>query len=407
MKAMRLALILGVLGLLAMVAACGGDSPQQVSENASLEGITWVLETMHEEPVVDGSFVWLRLDGDEYEGVDGCNNYGGVNQHGVPVVGDEGEFNPPPAAWTAMLCKAPHGVMEQADEYRRLLGRQGQTLRVEGDRLEILDWSGKMGLVFVRQAPLAGHPVDLVGTAWRILPEDGAGEDAGAATLVFLDEGNATGVAACSGYVAAYKVSGERLNVHSRGMTEYGRLECEGEARRQEGQFGEGLSRAVEYSVSEEDGARRLRFRTSRGRTLAFEPLDTGAERLFGPEWHLTTVLYTDQGPDRSLAQRTDNLVPGTEVTARFYAGGGMSGFSGCNSYGVRLEPEEPFARGDGTFANGTMAIESNLQGCVSGIQEQEERFQGLISSFERYRIYGELLVVHTDEDVVLLFQER
>ena len=55
------------------------------------------------------------------------------------------------------------------------------------------------------------------------------------------------------------------------------------------------------------------------------------------------------------------------------------------------------------------MAIESNVQLCLepAGVMEQEKRFQGLISSFERYRIYRELLVVHTNEDVVLLFHER
>ena len=96
-------------------------------------------------------------------------------------------------------------------------------------------------------------------------------------------------------------------------------------------------------------------------------------------------------------------------MTARFHAGGGVSGFSGCNSYGVRLEPEEPFDRRDGTFATGTMVIESNVQLCLepAGVMEQEKRFQGLISSFERYRIYRELLVVHTNKDVVLLFHER
>ena len=40
-------------------------------------------------------------------------------------------------------------------------------------------------------------------------------------------------------------------------------------------------------------------------------------------------------------------------------------------------------------------------------MKEQEQRFRRLIPQFERYRIYGELLVVHTSEDVVLLFHQR
>ena len=411
MRVAVIALTLGVIGLLAMVVACGEDSPRPAPESASPEGVTWVLQTMYGEPVVDGTFVWLRLDGDSYGGTDGCNDYGGVNQHGAPVVGDEGEFDPASMGATEMLCESPAGVMEQAEEYLRLLGRQGQILRVEGDRLEILDWSGETGLVFVRQAPLAGRPVELSGTAWELAPDDSASDDVRAATMVFLDEHHAVGITACRGYVAAYWVSGERLEVHSLGMTEYGWTEsCAEFAQVKEGQFTDDLSRAVEYSVGDEDGTRRLRIRTSRGRTATFEPLDADVEGLFGPEWRLTAVLDTGpRGPDRSPALRTDRLISGTEVTARFHAGGGMSGFSGCNFYGVRLEPEEPFARRDGTFASGTMAIESNLQLCLepAGVMEQQKRFQGLISSFERYRIYRELLVVHTNEDVVLLFHER
>ena len=225
-----------------------------------------------------------------------------MNQHGEPVVGDEGEFDPASMGVTAMLCESPAGVMEQAVEYLRLLGRQGQILRVEDDRLEILDRSGEVGLVFVRQDPLAGQPVQLSGTAWELVLNGGAGEDARAATMVFLDEHHAVGITACRGYVAAYRVSGERLNVHSKGMTEYGwTASCTDNAQMREGQFTDDLSRAIEYSVGEEDGTRRLRIRTSRGRTATFEPLDADVEGLFGPEWRLTAILDTGpRGPDRS-----------------------------------------------------------------------------------------------------------
>ena len=387
----------------------GGHSGRSVPESASPEGVTWVLETLHGEPVIDGTFVWLWLEGNTYEGVDGCNNYGGVNQHGTPVVGEDGGFNPASMAVTAMLCESPAGVMEQADEYLRLLGRQGQTLRVEGDHLEILDWSGQVGLVFVRQAPLAGHPVELSGTAWELVPGESAGEDVRAATLVFLDERHAVGITACRGYVASYRVSRERLNSWESGMTESGRSGCAEEARRQEGQFTEDLSGAVEYSVSEEDGTRRFRIRTRTGRTATFEPLDAKVEGLFGPEWRLTAILDAGHAePDRSLAQRTDRLFPGTRVTARFHAGEGMSGFGGCNSYGVILQQEGSFTEGDGTFAKSVMGVASNAMDCLPPrVMDQETRFTELIPSFQHYRIYGELLVVRTNEGVVLLFHRR
>ena len=179
------------------------------------------------------------------------------------------------------------------------------------------------------------------------------------------------------------------------------------EERRQEGQFTNDLSRAIEYSVSEEDGTRRLRIRTSRGRIATFEPLEAGLRGVFGAEWLLTALVDTGRTDrDRSLAQRTDNLIPGTEVSARFHMGRGMSGFDGCNPYGAKLEPEEPFTRRDGTFAKGTMVIETTTKGCPNppGVMEQGKRFTGFIPQFERYRIYGELLVIHTNDDGVLLF---
>ena len=64
-------------------------------------------------------------------------------------------------------------------------------------------------------------------------------------------------------------------------------------------------------------------------------------------------------------------------------------------------------AREDRSFAMGAMAIESNLMDCVDppGVTEQEKRFTGLLPKLESYQIYGQLLVVHTKDDVVLMFQ--
>ena len=409
MRAIGLPVMLGIIGLLAAALACDGDSSPSVSETASPEGVTWVLRTLDGEPVVDGTFVWMRLDGNEFGGLDGCNTFGGRHEDGKPVASADGGFDAPPMAGTLIGCEIPVGILEQSDRYIELL-RQGRTFRVEGDRLTILGGQGEERLGFVRQAPLAGQPVELADTAWRLMAEDSTDTGVRAATLVFLDERHAVGITACRGYVAAYEVSRERLNFYASGMTESGiSSACSEEARRREGQFTNYLSRGIEYSVSEEDGTRRLRIRTSRGRTATFEPLEAGTAGMFGTEWHFKALLDVSRtDPDRSLAQRTDRLIPGTKVTARFIVGRGVSGFGGCNPYSARLEPEESFAKRDGTFTNGAMVIEATVKGCPDppGVMEQDRRFTGLIAKFERYRIYGELLVVHTSEDVVLLFQK-
>ena len=38
-----------------------------------------------------------------------------------------------------------------------------------GDRLKIIDKRGGARIVFVKHEPLPGHPMDLSGTAWRLL----------------------------------------------------------------------------------------------------------------------------------------------------------------------------------------------------------------------------------------------
>ena len=204
------------------------------------------------------------------------------------------------------------GVMEQGEEYRRLLGRQGQSLRVEGDRLEILDWADEVGLVFVRQVPLAGRPVELAGTEWQLVVKDGEGGDGKTATITFVDEHLAVGTTACRGYAAFYRVSDGRVGFPATSMTEYGSSPCAEESRRREGQFTDDLSQAIEYSVSNEDGTERLRIRTSRDRTVTFEPMDAGFESVFDVGWPLTAFVMVGRvGRPRRAATAGRQANPG------------------------------------------------------------------------------------------------
>ena len=115
------------------------------------------------------------------------------------------------------------------------------------------------------------------------------------------------------------------------------------------------LSPASQYSVSEEEGIKRLRIRTGRGRTVTFKPLVAGVESVLDVEWHLSAFVTVSEwgGPD-VVPLRVDRLIPGTEVTAGFHESG-VAGFGGCNSYGARLEPEE--ARGGGKMGPSQWAL--------------------------------------------------
>ena len=126
-------------------------------------------------------------------GFDGCNSYGGRSEDGGSVADADGVFSLPLVAVTVMLCLEPEGVMDQAGAYMSALF-DGVRYRVAGERLEILDGDGAVRLVFVSRGALEGSVVDLSGTAWRLVMDDG---DARAATLVFLDDRLVVGDTAC------------------------------------------------------------------------------------------------------------------------------------------------------------------------------------------------------------------
>ena len=248
---------------------------------------TWVLDSLDGRPLIEDSFVMLTVNEDLATGFDGCNRYGGRSVDGAPVFDVNGNFSAPPGFHTQMDCAMPEGVMDQADAYTSTLMRMDR-FRVSGDRLEILDSEGAAKLVFVRQVPLPGHPIDLQGTAWRLLDQG----DARAATMSFLDDRLVTGVTACRAYLAAYHGTEGRIRFPSNSMLTYTHS-CPEDARMMEGEFGDFLTWAREYAVSEEGGSRLLRMRSSRGKTLTFEPLSPTVNDIADAEWFLGGIRRT------------------------------------------------------------------------------------------------------------------
>ena len=76
--------------------------------------------------------------------------------------------------------------MELAGAYISTL-TQGKKYRVTDERLEILDSDGSATLVFARQQPLEGRPIDLEGTARRLLIDEYP-EGAPPTTLAVIDD---------------------------------------------------------------------------------------------------------------------------------------------------------------------------------------------------------------------------
>ena len=412
-----LATILAIAGLFLAGVACTGpdaalpdlnrtdEEPLRAGTTAPSPGdSTWVLQMLDGSAPIEGTVTWVKLEGDNYSGVDGCNTFGGRSEDGTPVAGGDGSFTAPPAWSTAMLCEAPPGIMEQADRYLELLG-EGKSFRIVDDRMEIIDGGGDARLIFVRQVPLSGRPADLTGTGWQLVVEgSGGGGKVRAATLALVDDRVAVGTTACRGYVALYVTSDWLLDFPARSMTEY-TATCSEEMWELEGQFGDDLSQAVEYSVSEEEGKRRLRIRTSRGRTLIFEPLSESVDGVFGIEWRLKAFVDPGQGDSDIGRFLVTRLIHGTQVTIEL-GEDGVVGSGGCNSYASQPKSEGYLANEDGSMDIGD-DLSRTLELCPNpaGIMEQEERYLELVPMFERFQIYGNLLVVHAGNDLVLLFQ--
>ncbi len=416
MSAIKLTFILVIAGLFLAGIACtnpdgatpngnktGGGPLRSASTDPPPDGPTWVLHLQDGSAPIEGTFVWLKLDGDTFSGVDGCNTFGGRSEDGTPVAGGNGSFTAPSTWSTAMLCEAPAGIMDQADSYLELLG-EGRSFRIVDDRMEILDGEGDTRLKFVRQAPLSGRPANLTGTGWQLVVEGVGGEEVRVATLALIDDRVAVGTTACRGYVALYETSDGRLDFPTKSMTEY-TATCSEEMWEQEGRFGDDLSQAVEYSVSEEEGKRRLRIRTSRGRTLMFKPLSESVESVFGIDWLLKAFVDPGRGDSDVGRFRVTRLIQGTQVMIRL-GEDGVVGSGGCNSYASQPKSEVYLVNEDGSIDIGD-DISRTLELCTnpSGIMEQEERYLELVPMFERFQIHGNLLVVHIENDVVLLFQ--
>ena len=372
------------------------------------DGSTWVLDSLDGHPLIEGTYAWVRFERDRYGGFDGCNMFGGRTDSGTPVAGSDGSLTTPSATESTLIrCEFPEGILDQADNYLDLL-RRGKRFSVEGDRLEILDIEGRVRLALFRKPPLPGQPAPLAGTAWQLVVEDDASEDARAATLVFLNGQLAAGDTACRGYAAAYRASRGGLGFPALGMTGYNTA-CSSETREQEGRFTDDLSRIMEYAVNDEEGTLRLRIWTSRGRTVTFEPLATENDNLRGMEWKLTAFaaageLYSPD-PDKR-PQRLERVIPETEVTLRFDENG-VSGSAGCNSYA-----SQPGSGGFRVSEDGSIEIAGEVGRTAMlcpeppGRMAQEERFLELLPSFQEFWVFGEQLFIQAAEGDYLIFQQ-
>ena len=178
---------------------------------------------------------------------------------------------------------------------------------------------------------------------------------------------------------------------------------CPEQSQRLEGEYGDFLTWAREYSVNEAGGSSRLRIRSARGRTLTFEPLRPIVEDIADAEWTLVAFIELRQLELGMWNPRSTSVIQGTEVTISFDKAG-ISGASGCNSYAGLAMVED-----DGSITNDVQSFSHTVKVCdgPDGLMEQEERYLDLLPRLTRYGMYGDGLFMRTDDDEFLLFQAK
>ncbi len=383
-----------------------GPSSSQASE--LLNGATWVLASLDGRSVIDDTYLFLRVDGNDIEGFDGCNSLWGRHEDGTPIAKADGTFSGRQFGGTDMGCRDP--ILLQAERFQNALV-DGVRFRATRDRLEILDRAGDVLLLFTRQEDLPGHAADLPGTQWRLLHDGNETFVGSEFILAFLEDGLAAGTTPCRDFFTAYRTEKERINFHTTGMI--GSTDgCPTGSGNPEGRLTTDLSHADEYSVEEGHGQSLLHLRTSRGRALTLEQLPQAIDGIQGVEWRLTAFVESPgEGPELLPARKRD-AIPGVDVTLQ-YDETGLFGSTGCNSYVSNTRKEtygkrEPAVREDGSVTQDreTTATE---KGCpeTPQVMEQEKRFVELLSLIQKVQVFGDHLAIHTEPGVFLLFQAR
>ena len=138
--------LLALAALLHTLAACAQTATSV--EAFALVGTKWTLETLHSQPLIDGSTITLEFDeqpGDRVGGSSGCNHYGARYR-----ATDTAFRITDGVQTTVMACETPAGVMEQEQVYTSTL-IEVRTYRVVADRLGMADEEGNTVLVFRAQ----------------------------------------------------------------------------------------------------------------------------------------------------------------------------------------------------------------------------------------------------------------
>lgn len=128
---------LALMAVAVLLLGCG-PSP---GNSSSLQDTRWVLVTLRGEPPLPGRAASAEFSADQISGSAGCNTYFGT------YAASDSEISVSDVANTEMWCSDPEGVMDQEQAFLAALA-SAASYRIAGERLELLDGTGRVILIF-------------------------------------------------------------------------------------------------------------------------------------------------------------------------------------------------------------------------------------------------------------------
>jgi heat shock protein HslJ len=358
----------------------------------ALRDTEWLLTSLLGEGLLEDSRITLNLGEEGFDGVAGCNNYGGEYS-----AADGGILLTSDIFHTEMDCGSPEGIMEQETAYIQAL-RSSATYRLADGRLEISGASGDTILVYARKAKYGTDPSALVRTVWRLVSIDGEGLGEGSTfTLAFHSESILGGHAGCRDYLATYQASGDDLSLLYEVMLDAG-CRVEDADLELEAQVMGVLAPKADLRL----GGEQLEIHGERGGVLVFDALPEDATlNLEGPSWSLLAFV----GPN-PFAEEPEpwpvpgGLPPGTTINITF-EDDTARGSAGCNSYGAAYSRTSTAIGFDAVTATATEMACLDPQ----GVMEQEAHYLELLAAVTSYHILADRLWLETDDGRALVLR--
>ena len=164
---------------------------------------------------------------------------------------------------------------------------------------------------------------------------------------------------------------------------------------------------ATAYSAYEEGGERRLEMRSTWRSVITLEGLARGTVGISDVEWELLAFVEFDIDHRGSVkGMEAEGVLPETRTTLSFHSSG-ISGETDCSSYDYSSQMGYQIYE-DRRHSDDRLHP-SVKHTCTRSpeVQAQGRRYFDFLSRLSRTRVSGDHLLLHDNDDGLLIFQRR